>query len=107
MECEKVRGEGPSGPLGDVWGDSLMLSPTGMTLVSREAVTAVAPGFLVMDTRSVSVIPRAVNDVVGMCSAVVASIAIAHVPGAGARAWVWVTVLAPGSPSPVVPGPTL
>lgn len=107
MECGKVHGEGPSGPLGDVGGDSLILSPTGMTLVSREAVTAVAPGFFVMDSRSTSVLPRAGNDVVGTCSAVVTSIAIADVPGASAMAWVWVTVLAPGSPSPVVPGPML
>lgn len=109
MECTDGPGEGPPGSTGAVCGVSLMLSLTGAALVSGEVVPAVALalGSLLMDTSSAPVLPRAGNDVVGTCSAAVTSIAITGVPGASAVAWGWVTALAPGSPSPAVPGATL
>lgn len=109
MECTEGPGEGPPGLTGAVCGVSLMLSLTGVALVSGEAVPAVALalGSLLMDTSSAPVLPRAGNDVVGTCSAGVTSIAITGAPGANAVAWGWVMALAPGSPSPAVPGATL
>lgn len=108
-EYAKGPREGPPGPLGAALGDSLMLSPTELALVSGEAVPAVALvlGSLLMDTSSAPVLPRAGNDRVGTCSAAVTSIAIAGVPGASVVVWGWVTALAPGSPSPAVPGAVL
>lgn len=64
-----------------------MLSPTRVALVSREDVPLVALGSLLRDASSVPVLPRAANDGVGTCSAVVMSITIAGVPGATAVAW--------------------
>jgi len=86
-----------------------MLSPTGVAVVSREAVPAVALvlGLLLMGTSPVLVLPRAGNSAVGTCSAAVRSVAAAGVPGASAAAWGWVTVLVPGSPSPAVSGAVL
>lgn len=101
--------DGPPGPSGAAWEDSLMLSPTGVALIPRDTVPAVGLvlGSRLMDTSSAPVLPRAGNDGVGTCFAAVTSIAIAGVPGASAVAWGWVTALGPGSPSPAVPGAAL
>lgn len=102
-------GERPPELLGAAWWDSPMLSPTGVALVSRVALPAVALALssLLMDTSSVSALPRAGNDVVGTCSAAVTSITTAGAPGASAEAWGWVTALAPGSSFAAAPGAAL
>lgn len=109
MERAEGPGVGPPGLSGAGWGDSLMLSPTGVALVSGEAVPAVALALdpLLTDTSSALVLPRAGNDMVGTCFAAVTSITTAGVPRASVVAWGWVTVLAPGSPSPAVLGAVL
>lgn len=77
-------GKGSPGLLGAAWWDSPTLSLTGVALVSRAALAAVALALssLLMDASSVSALPRAANDVVGTCSAAVTSITIAGVSGA-------------------------
>lgn len=84
MERRRGLGEGPSGSLRAAWGDRLMLSPPGMSLVSGMAVPAVAlvlASFL-MDTSSALVLPRG-----GICSPATTSITAASVPGAPMVAW--------------------
>lgn len=104
MELGEGLGEGPSGSLRAAWGDRLMLSPPGASLVSGMAVPAVALVLAssLMDTSSAVVLPRG-----GMCSPATTSIAVTSVPAACVVAWGWVTELSVGSPCPALPGTAL